>query len=163
MSKVLTMKLRTLVRIASLLLCLAFATACDRATTKADKGALPWLTSYPEGVAKAKAENKPMLLEFTGSDWCGWCIKLASEIYAQPRFQEYAKEKLVLVEQDFPHSHPVPTEVLAEREALRDKLNVRGFPTVVVFSPDGTELGRLGYVRGGPEAFIAELEKITKR
>src|ERR1017187_4807538 len=65
--------------------------------------ALEWLTDVPAALARAKAENKTVLLDFTGSDWCGWCMRLKAEVFDQPEFSTYAHANLILVELDFPH------------------------------------------------------------
>src|SRR6266700_6711884 len=65
---------------------------------------LQWLTDLPKAQAQAKKENKLVMLDFTGSDWCGWCIKLNKEVFSKPEFAEYAKKSLVLVEVDFPRA-----------------------------------------------------------
>src|SRR5260221_10642471 len=61
-----------------------------------------WLTDLPKAQAKAKSEKKLVVLDFTGSDWCGWCIKLHKEVFSKPDFAKYAKDNLILVEVDFP-------------------------------------------------------------
>ncbi len=119
-----------------------------------------WLTSLPDALVKAKAENKAVMLDFTGSDWCGWCKKLKAEVFDQPEFQNYAKAKLVLVEVDFPKSKPLSTEQAEANRDLAVKFGVQGFPTVFLLDANGTALGRTGYAPGGPPAFIAALEKL---
>src|SRR5512140_2965556 len=65
---------------------------------------LSWMTDVPKALEKAKTENKLVMLDFTGSDWCGWCIKLNKEVFSKPEFIEYAAKNLVAVEVDFPRS-----------------------------------------------------------
>src|SRR5712671_809845 len=67
-------------------------------------GAAGWDDDYAKALAQAKAEKKLLLMDFTGSDWCGWCIKLDKEVFSKPEFKEYAKKSLVLVEVDFPRA-----------------------------------------------------------
>src|SRR5213083_3508571 len=69
-----------------------------------------WLTDLPKAQAKAKEEKKLVMLDFTGSDWCGWCIKLNKEVFSKPEFAEYAKKNLVLVEVDFPRHKDLTEE-----------------------------------------------------
>ena len=122
-----------------------------------------WEDDFDKGLAKAKAEKKVALVDFTGSDWCGWCIKLDKEIFSKPQFKDYAKDKLVLVEVDFPQSRPLPKKKQEENDALAKKYKVQGFPTVLVFNAEGKQVGELGYTEGGPGAFITELEKVLKK
>jgi protein disulfide-isomerase len=121
-----------------------------------------WLTSYEQGQQEAKANNKLMLLDFTGSDWCGWCILLDREIFSKPQFKEYASKNLVLVELDFPKMKSVSAETRAQNERLAIQYQVQAFPTIIVLNGDGQVVGALGYMKGGPDAFIAVLEKLRK-
>jgi thioredoxin-related protein len=121
-----------------------------------------WLTSYDQAQKEAQAKNRLLLMDFTGSDWCGWCIMLDKEVFSKPEFKEYANKNLVLLELDFPRSKRMPPEVTAQNEKLAMKYGIQGFPTVVVFDSSGKPLGALGYQPGGPQAFIAELEKLKK-
>ena len=120
---------------------------------------MKWLTDLPQAQAKAKTENKQVLLDFTGSDWCGWCIKFNKEVLSTPEFAEYAAKNLVLVEVDFPRRKEQSAELKKANQALGSKYNVNGYPTFVVLSKDGKEVGRQeGYAKGGANAFIARLE-----
>lgn len=122
-----------------------------------------WEDDLDKGLAKAKTAGKPALVDFTGSDWCIWCKRLDEEIFSKKEFKDYVKDKFQLVEVDFPQVKPLPKKKAEANDALAQKYKVRGFPTVIVMDGDGKELGRLGYVEGGPKAFIAELEKVTKK
>jgi len=125
---------------------------------------LTWLTDLPKAQAQAKAENKMVLLDFTGSDWCGWCIKFKSEALDTPEFKDYAAKNLVLVEVDFPRKKPQSAEQKKANAALSAKYRADGYPTFVVLSKDGAEIGRQdGYEKGGSKAFIALLEKARKK
>jgi len=119
-----------------------------------------WLTSLPKAQEQAKKENKLVLMDFTGSDWCGWCKKLDAETFSKPEFETYAKKNLVLVTVDFPAQKPQSDELKAANKALGTKYSVNGYPTIVVIAPDGTIVWQqVGYLEGGPSAFIAALEK----
>jgi thioredoxin-related protein len=122
-----------------------------------------WLTDLPKAQAKAKEEKKLVMLDFTGSDWCGWCIKLNKEVFSKPEFSDYAKKNLVLVEVDFPHGKKQSAEQQKANQALQEKYQVRGYPTIIVLDSAGKKVGELGYEPGGPKAFIAELEKLKKK
>jgi len=121
-----------------------------------------WLTSYDQAQKEAQANHKLLLMDFTGSDWCGWCIMLDKEIFSKPEFKEYASKNLVLLELDFPRGKKMPAEITEQNQRLLMKYGIQGFPTVVVFDSNGKPLGALGYQAGGPQAFIAELEKLKK-
>lgn len=121
---------------------------------------LPWLTDLPQALAKAKAENKKVLVDFTGSDWCPWCIKLQKEIFQQDAFVEFAKKNLVLVEVDFPRAKAQSAELKRANQALLKQYGIEGYPTVLVFDSQGKQVGKLGYLAGGAKAFLGELEKL---
>jgi protein disulfide-isomerase len=124
---------------------------------------LPWAADLPEALKQAKAEHKIVLLDFTGSDWCVWCMKFDDDVLSKPDFASYAKTNLVMVMVDFPHAKPQSDLVRKANEGLQTKFKVDGFPTYVALTPDGKEVGRqAGYLSGGPQAFIAELEKFRK-
>jgi protein disulfide-isomerase len=140
----------------------------DTSQTKPDNGwaiasAKPgWFTSYELAQKEALSKNRLLLMDFTGSDWCGWCIMLDKEVFSKPEFKEYASKNLVLLELDFPRSKKMPPETAKQNERLAVKYGIQGFPTVVVFDSSGKPLGALGYQEGGPQAFIAQLEKLRK-
>ena len=121
-----------------------------------------WLTDLPKAQAKAKAEKKLVLLDFTGSDWCGWCIKLKKEVFTKPEFVDYSKENLVLVEVDFPRNKKLSPPQQKANDALAEKYKVEGFPTLIVLNSEGKKIGELGYVEGGPKPFLQKLAKLKK-
>lgn len=122
-----------------------------------------WQTDFKAALEQAAKENKPVLLDFTGSDWCGWCIKLNKETFSQPEFKKFAAKKLITVELDFPNSKSQPAEVKKQNEELQAKFNVEGFPTLVLLNSQGKEIARnAGYLPGGPKAFIEWVENATK-
>jgi thioredoxin-related protein len=133
------------------------------ALLQAGAAELKWTTSLPEAQAKAKAENKLVMMDFTGSDWCGWCIKLNKEVFSQPEFAAYAEKNLVPVEVDFPRSKPQSAEVKKANQALQEKYKIEGYPTIIVLNSQGKQVGELGYTEGGPKAFIAKLEKLKNK
>ncbi len=140
--------------IATLVLAFAFG-----APAVAEEAASPWRTDYQQALALAKAENKSVLLDFTGSDWCGWCVKMVKETLSKPDFREYASKNLVLVEVDFPRKKQLSDEVKKQNAELKKQFGANGYPTFVLVDKDGKELGKqVGYMEGGPEAFIAKLE-----
>jgi thioredoxin-related protein len=120
-----------------------------------------WLTDAAAAQAKAKEENKLVLLDFTGSDWCGWCIKLKREVFDQPDFGRYAQSKLVMVEVDFPHNKALSAGQQQANARLQQNYRITGYPTLILLDGDGKQVGQMGYVPGGPSAFIAKLQKTT--
>ena len=122
------------------------------------------LTSVPQALAQARKENKMVLLDFTGSDWCGWCMKFKKETLDTPEFTEYAAKNLVFVELDYPHKTPQSVDLKKANKALLAQHKVESFPTFVLLDKDGKELGRqVGYKPGGPAAFITRLDKFKSK
>ena len=122
-----------------------------------------WVSDYKQAQQEAKASNKLVLLDFTGSDWCGWCIKLNKEVFSQPQFKDYASKALVLLEVDFPRQKVQSAETRKQNQELAQQYQVEGFPTLVVLNGDGRKLWQYdGYFADGAAAFIAQLEKLRK-
>ncbi len=134
---------------ASLLLLVAFALTLLPALANG------WGNNYKEALATAAKENKKVLLDFTGSDWCGWCIRLKKETFDQPQFKEFADKNLILVEVDFPQGKSLAPEVKKQNDALQEKYHIEGFPTIVLLDPQGNIIKQnSGYLPGGPKGFI---------
>ena len=121
-----------------------------------------WVTDYKKAQEDAKAGKKLMLLEFTGADWCGWCMKLDKEVFSTPEFQNYASRNLILVKVDFPRRRPQTEALKKQNEQLAQKYDIQGFPTIIVLNGQGEKLGELGYMEGGPSPFLAKLETLPK-
>lgn len=141
---------------------LAAAVAVLAIGASAAHAAEGWGDNYEKAAAQAKAEKKLLVLDFTGSDWCGWCIKLNKEVFSQKEFKEYAAKNLVLVEVDFPQTKKLAPSVKAQNDKLQAKYGIEGYPTIIVLNDSEKKVGQLGYQPGGPKAFIAELEKLKK-
>jgi len=123
---------------------------------------LEWFIDAKVAQEKAKRENKYVLLDFTGSDWCGWCMRLKSEVFDRPEFAEFARTKLVLVEVDFPRRKEISDAQKQANTQLASTYHITGYPTLIVLNQDGKAVGQLGYVSGGPAAFIEKLEQAAK-
>jgi uncharacterized protein YyaL (SSP411 family) len=124
-----------------------------------------WLTDLPKAQAQAKSENKLVLLDFTGSDWCIWCVKLDTDTFSKPGFADYAAKNLVLVQLDYPNKKPQSDDLKKANAALAAKYNPEGiFPTLIAMKPDGTVVWKNeGYLEGGPQAMIAKLDEARKK
>lgn len=119
----------------------------------------PWLTDYSQALTLAQQQKKNVLVDFTGSDWCGWCMKLEADTLSKPEFLEYAQSHFVLVRLDYPRKKALPPEMKQANAEISKKYNVHGFPTLLELSPDGSVLWtQRGYLPGGPAAMIAKLE-----
>lgn len=121
---------------------------------------LRWMTDFDAAKARARNENKMVLMNFTGSDWCPPCKALDKELFAKPEFAQYAAKHLVLLEIDFPRRKPISAEQRAANQELAGAYGVEGFPTVIILASDWKPLGKFGYMPGlGPDQVIPVLEK----
>ena len=123
-----------------------------------------WVADLGAAQAQAKATNRPILAVFSGSDWCKPCIMYEREVFSQPEFAAYAKDKLVLAHFDFPRqkkNQPTAAQ-LKLNEAAAAQLNREGdFPLAVLIAPNGQVLAKTGYIAGGPAAFAAYLKTVV--
>ena len=145
-----------------LLLALVFGTT-GQSQAQAAKDHGNWLHSYDAAVKQAKADHKPILMVFAGSDWCKPCILLNKEVWSTPTFEKYAKDNLVLLELDFPRfkKNQLPAEQVKHNEKLAEKYNSAGlFPLVVLVDENGKVISETGYKTGGPEAYVQHLNKL---
>ncbi len=119
---------------------------------------------FEAAKAKAVKEGKPIFINFTGTDWCGWCIKLEKEVFTKKAFQDYAKENLVLVEVDFPKKKKQTAELKAQNKRLDKEYGVEGYPTLYLLDATGKKLTEdIGYREGGPEAYVEHLKSLLKK
>ena len=131
---------------------------------------LYWETNVNKAIEVSKKTKKPMLLFFTGSDWCGWCIRLQKEVLKTPEFASWAKQNVVLVELDYPRSKPQTNEIKQQNGQLQQIFAIQGYPTVhfaIVTETKGkinfNSLGNTGYVSGGPKAWLGVANGILKK
>lgn len=142
----------------------AFCVTTLHAEDVALEGAKPgeWTMDLAAAKKLAKSKQLPVFLNFTGSDWCGWCKLMDKSVFSQEAWKQYAKDELVLVTLDFPKKDPsiVPEKYRERNAELQEQLEIKGFPTYVLLDSDGkTELGRLGASRNStPESFIEQLK-----
>jgi protein disulfide-isomerase len=131
---------------------------------------IQWETDINKAIKISNKTKKPMLLFFTGSDWCGWCIRLQNEVLRTPEFAKWAKENVVLVELDFPRRTAQTDAIKMQNNGMQQAFQVQGYPTVWFASanqkdgkPNFTGMGSTGYVAGGPKAWLAVANGILKK
>jgi protein disulfide-isomerase len=137
----------------SLMMILLFA-SCASAQTAA------WNQDYKKALAESRKTGKPILIDFAGSDWCVWCIRLEKEVFSQAAFRRYAKKNLVLMLADFPNKKEQTAGIKAQNNELAKKFSIEGFPTVVLLNSKGETLGVTGYLDGGAEKYVKHLKDI---
>lgn len=124
---------------------------------------LVWITDFEEATAQATQRGIPVLANFSGSDWCGWCIKLGREVFSEKDFATFAQTGLILFLADFPAKTVLPEKLRAQNERLAQEYAVRGFPTVLLLDPKGAVLARTGYRPGGATSYVDHLKKLIKQ
>jgi len=127
-------------------------------------GSEGWMTDWEAAKAKSKEEKKPILICLTGSDWCGWCIKLEKEVFSKKEFQDFAKENLILMEADYPKKKEQPAELKKQNAALEKKFLKGGYPTVFLLDAEGEKLSDdLGEFGHDPEKWIVKLKVLIAK
>ena len=130
-----------------------------------------WLVNIEEAYAQSEKENKPILANFTGSDWCGWCKRLDQDVFSTPKFKEWAKKNVVLLEVDFPKRKTIPEKNKEQNAAMASSLKINAYPTVWILDVERepmnnrfkvNPIGKTGYVKS-PEEFIGALSSIMRR
>jgi thioredoxin-related protein len=119
-----------------------------------------WLDNFEQAKKEAAAFKQPVFAFFTGSDWCGWCVKLKKEALDTKAFERFAADNLILFEADFPQGKELKKAVKEQNEKLAAQYGVRGYPTVFLLDAEGKQLGRTGYQEGGAEAYVKHLTEL---
>jgi len=123
-----------------------------------------WMSDWNAAKEKAAAEKKPILINFTGTDWCGWCIRLEKEVFSKKAFKDYATKNLVLMEVDFPRKKELPAEVQEQNKKLDKEFKIEGYPTIFLLDAEGKKLSEdIGYREGGPEAYVKHLKELIDK
>ncbi len=129
-----------------------------------DPAADLWMQDFAAAKAKAKAEKKDLLVDFTGSDWCGWCIRLDEEVFSKEAFRTAAPKSFVLVKLDYPQNQDLVTpEIKKQNDALQVEYSIQGFPTILLMDDAGRVYAQAGYQEGGPEPYVTMLDEYRQR
>lgn len=125
-----------------------------------------WTNNFDEASKTAAGEKKDLLIDFTGSDWCGWCIKLKEEVFQHDAFKDGVKDKFVLVEIDFPRDKEkagITEEIAEQNNKLQEKYGIQGFPTIMLTDASGKPFAQTGYQPGGPEKYVDHLDTLRAK
>jgi len=147
------MSLPNFLRASAAALCLA---------TLSSAGGTAWFADFDLAQKEARKSGKDLLVDFTGSDWCGWCIRLHKEVFDHEAFDAGVAAHFVLVALDFPKSEEAKAKVPnpARNQELSELHGVRGFPTILLMNAAGEVYASTGYRKGGPEAYVAHLGEL---
>ena len=126
-----------------------------------------WIVSLEEAYALSKKTGKPILANFTGSDWCGWCKKLTASVFTHKEFKDWAAENVILLELDFPRRKQLPTEIRQQNASLQQAFKITGYPTIWVFGLEKDAngqfqidaYGKTGYAKT-PAEFTAAIDRM---
>ena len=121
-----------------------------------------WTEDAQAAMAQAAKEKKDILIDFTGSDWCGWCVKLDKEVFSQDAFITEASKHFVFLKLDYPHNRPLSDETKKQNAEWLKKCAVQGFPTIILADAAGKPYAQTGYLEGGPEAYLKNLDALRK-
>lgn len=122
---------------------------------------IKWTESYEEAVQQAKNGSKPIVLFFTGSDWCVWCKRLEAEAFDTPEFAKDAGNDFVFVMLDYPMNKAQDPKIAEQNKQLQQKYDIRGYPTVILLDPNQQQIGVTGYRSGGGAEYSNHLKKIV--
>src|SRR4030042_6173333 len=109
-----------------------------------------WLTDFEQAKALSKEKNLPILANFSGSDWCVWCIRLQDSVFIHDEFKTFASTHLILFNADFPRKTEQPQAIADQNKKLAIQYSIEGFPTVLILDHQGNVIGRTGFKWGGP-------------
>lgn len=124
---------------------------------------LPWMTDFAAAQKKAEAEGKDLFINFTGSDWCGWCMRLDKEVFSQKLFIYEAQKHFVFVYVDFPRNKKLDDTLQAQNEKLAQSYQAEGFPTIILATADGKPYAKTGYEEGGPLVYLQQLAQFQAK
>ncbi len=119
-----------------------------------------WTEDFAAAKELAAKEKKDLLMDFTGSDWCGWCIKLRKEVFDKPEFAEEAPKSFVLVELDYPQQKQQDEKIKTQNQKLQETYTVEGFPTIILADATGRAYAKTGYAAGGPTPYLKSLSEM---
>ena len=141
--------------ILSLFVLTAILIGCSKGSSSDN---LNWETNLETALQKAKTENKAVLVNFTGSDWCVWCKRLSTEVFSKSDFEDYAEQNLILVKIDFPQNIEQSAETKMYNAQLAQKYGIQGYPTILLFNSQGKMVLQTGYQPGGPGNYVNHLK-----
>lgn len=134
-------------------------------TAKGGDESSTWIRDLDSAIEKSKETNRPIMLVFSGSDWCHWCQRLEREILKTAEFDRWSADSVIKMMVDFPANRQLPDEIAAQNEYLKRYFadHVEGFPTILFVEPGGSVIGKSGFVSGGPNAWIKKSNSILEK
>lgn len=121
-----------------------------------------WTQNWDQAISAAQEMERPILVNFTGSDWCVWCFRLRDEVFSQEDFQDYASKNLILLELDFPRKIAQSDAIKRQNANLQKQFGIQGFPTIILLNSEGKEINRTGYQKGGAANYVKHLQSLLQ-
>ncbi len=150
--------MRTYSILVSLLLISSMAVAQNGTYTASNEG---WLVSLDEAYAQSQKTGKPIMANFTGSDWCGWCKRLTASVFSKPEFKQWAAKNVILLELDYPKRFKLPTDIQQQNANMQQSFKVTGFPTVWVFNASKDKAGKYSLQALGKTGYTKSVDEFT--
>lgn len=120
-----------------------------------------WLHIVEDAFQESQKTGKPILANFTGSDWCGWCKRLTASVFVHDEFKKWADENVVLLELDFPRRKSLPNELKAQNQSMQRAFEVRGYPTIWLFDLEKDDAGRYSIIPHGKTGYAKTVGEFT--
>jgi protein disulfide-isomerase len=121
-----------------------------------------WMVNLEEAYTKSKQTGKPILANFTGSDWCGWCKRLTASVFSQADFKKWAEKNVILLELDYPRGKEIPQAIREQNQGLQQAFQITGYPTVWVFNLDKDPKTKQFAIKAlGKTGYTDTVEKFT--
>ncbi len=121
-----------------------------------------WHADFSKAKELAIKDKRDLFLDFTGSDWCTFCIQLKEEVLDKPDFQAAVKDKFVFVEVDFPQSKKQDPKIADQNEKLSEQYQIDGYPTIILTDHTGKPYATAGYQEGGTKAYLEKLTELQQ-
>lgn len=131
-------------------------------STFATGAELSWQTNFAQASQQAQSSGKPIVMLFTGTDWCYWCKRLERDILQNPEFVNAVNDKFIFVFLDFPRGSPQNPTLSAQNEQLANKFNVNSFPTIIILDSKGQFLSKPTYDRENPRSLADQLLRLRQ-
>ena len=120
-----------------------------------------WMVDLDKAYELSQKEGKPIMANFTGSDWCGWCKRLTASVFSKDEFKTWAEDKVILLELDFPRRSKIPEKYQKQNYSLQQAFKVTGYPTVWVFNLDKDDSGKFQIAALGKTGYAPSVEQFT--
>ena len=151
--------------ITPLAILLVLIVATDLFANEGNEGDAKTWNTYHSAMQMSRQTGRPVMLVFSGSDWCSWCRRLESEVLRTQQFSTWAEANVLAVYVDFPQGHMLPTALAQQNEQLKQRFSahVQYYPTVLFVNANQQVIGKMGFVEGGPDDWIQQAQAFASK